>query len=128
MTSGARTSSRGLPPQRRLRQAAEFKQLYAQGRRLAVDGFTAVIRPNTLGAARLGLSVAARILRRAVQRNRIRRIIRESFRHHQQRLPALDIVVGLRSSPRDVDNAQLRRSLDKLWQKIQATCERSSAS
>lgn len=128
MTAGARTSSRGLPPARRLRQAAEFKQLYAQGRRLAADGFTAVIRPNTHGAARLGLSVAARILRRAVQRNRIRRIIRESFRHHQERLPALDIVVGLRSSPRDVDNAQLRRSLEKLWQKIQATCERSSAS
>jgi ribonuclease P protein component len=117
-----------LPRTRRLRRAAEFERLYAQGRRLAADGFTAVIQPNGAGMPRLGLSVAARILRLAVQRNRIRRIIRESFRQHQQGLPALDIVVGLRSNPRDVDNAQLRRSLEKLWQKIQTSCERSSTS
>ena len=128
MTAGAAKSSRGLPPARRLRQAAQFKRLYAQGRRLAADGFTAVVQDNDTGAARLGLSVAARILRLAVQRNRVRRIIRESFRHHQQQLPPVDIVVGLRSAPRDADNAQLRRSLEKLWQKIYATCARSSAS
>ena len=128
MNAGADTTRRDLPRTRRLRHAAEFKRLYAQGRRLAADGFTAVIRPNEAGFARLGLSVAARILRLAVQRNRIRRIIRESFRQQQQRLPALDIVVGLRSASRDADNAQLRRSLDKLWQKIHASCERSSES
>jgi ribonuclease P protein component len=117
-----------LPRTQRLRRAAEFKRLYAQGRRLAADGFTAVIQPNDAGMPRLGLSIAARILRLAVQRNRFRRIIRESFRQHQQRLPALDIVVGLRSASRDADNAQLRRSLEKLWQKIHASCESSSAS
>ena len=128
MTAGAERPRRGLPRTHRLRRAAEFKRLYAQGRRLAADGFTAVIQPNSAGLPRLGLSIAARMLKLAVQRNRIRRIIRESFRQHQQHLPALDIVVGLRSSPRDVDNAQLRQSLDKLWQKIHAACERSSAS
>jgi ribonuclease P protein component len=128
VSAGADTTRRDLPRTRRLRHAAEFKRLYAQGRRLAADGFTAVIRPNDAGFARLGLSVAARILRLAVQRNRVRRIIRESFRHHQRRLPALDIVVGLRSAPGDADNAQLRRSLEKLWQKIYTSCERSSAS
>ena len=128
MSAGADTPRRRLSRTQRLRRAAEFKQLYAQGRRLAADGFTAVIQPNGAGRPRLGLSVAARILRLAVQRNRIRRIIRESFRQHQQSLPALDIVVGLRGSPQDVDNAQLRRSLEKLWQKIHASCERSSAS
>jgi ribonuclease P protein component len=128
VSGGADNPRRGLPRTQRLRRAAEFKRLYAQGRRLAADGFTAVIQPNEAGMARLGLSIAARVLKLAVQRNRIRRIIRESFRQHQQHLPALDIVVGLRSSPQDVDNAQLRRSLDKLWQKIHAACERSSAS
>jgi ribonuclease P protein component len=128
VSAGADTPRRRLSRTQRLRRAAEFKQLYAQGRRLAADGFTAVIQPNGTGRPRLGLSVAARILRLAVQRNRIRRIIRESFRQHQQSLPALDIVVGLRGSPQDVDNAQLRRSLEKLWQKIHASCGRSSAS
>lgn len=128
MPAGAIKPSLALPAARRLRHGAQFKRLYAQGRRLAADGFTAVIAPNDTGEARLGLSIAARILKLAVQRNRFRRIIRESFRHHQQRLPAVDIVVGLRIALRDADNAQLRRSLEKLWQKINASCERSSAS
>ncbi|HEX4051240.1 MAG TPA: ribonuclease P protein component [Steroidobacteraceae bacterium] len=128
MSVGADAPRRGLPRTQRLRRAAEFERLYAQGRRLAADAFTAVVQVNGAGMPRLGLSVPARILRLAVQRNRIRRIIRESFRQRQQSLPALDIVVGLRSAPRDADNAQLRRSLDKLWQKIHASCERSSAS
>jgi ribonuclease P protein component len=123
--AGAAKSSHGLPPARRLRHAAEFKRLYAHGRRIACDGFTAVIYPNDTGSARLGLSVAARLLKLAVQRNRMRRLVRESFRHHQQGLPAVDIVVGLRNAARDADNAQLRRSLEKLWQKINASCARS---
>lgn len=128
MSGGAPRGSLGFPCERRLRRSADFKRLYTQGRRLSAEGFTAVVQLNGTGSARLGLSVAARILRRAVARNRIRRLIRESFRHHQHHLPALDIVVGLRGSPRDADNAQLRRSLEKLWQKITLSCERSSAS
>lgn len=133
MRAGGGAPSFGLPPERRVRHAADFKRLYAQGRRLAVGGFTAVVLANTRGAPRLGLSVAARVLRRAVERNRMRRLIRESFRHHQHALPALDIVIGLRGSqPRgggadSADRAQLRQSLEKLWQKISATCASSSA-
>jgi len=125
---GAETSRSGFSRAQRLRHAAQFERLYAQGRRLAADAFTAVVQPNDAGQPRLGLSVPARILRLAVQRNRVRRIIRESFRQHQHDLAALDIIVGLRSAPRDADNAQLRRSLEKLWQKIHASCERSSTS
>jgi ribonuclease P protein component len=132
MRAGGRAAggalSLGLPPERRVRQAADFKRLYAQGRRFAVGGFTAVVLANTRGAPRLGLSVAARVLRRAVERNRMRRLIRESFRHHQHALPALDIVIGLRGShPRAgcaarAGRAQLRHSLEQLWQKISASC------
>lgn len=118
----------GLPPERRVRRAAEFKRLYAQGQRLSAAGFTAVVLANARGAPRLGLSIAARVLRRAVERNRMRRLIRESFRLHQHALPALDIVIGLRATPGGADNAQLRRSLEKLWRKISDLCASSSAS
>lgn len=117
-----------LGPERRLRRAADFRQLYASGRRLGAEPFTAVVRPNQQGAARLGLSIAARNVRRAVHRNRVRRLIRESFRQCCGQLPALDIVVGVRSGVQAVSNARLRASLDGLWQKIASTCERSSAS
>ena len=51
-------------------------------------------RPNDVGVARLGLVVAKKVLRRAVDRNRVKRVIRESFRKRRG-LPALDIVVRL---------------------------------
>ena len=111
-----------------MRHSADFKRLYATGRRLGNERFSAVVLSNGEGMARLGLSVAARILKRAVDRNRVRRLIRESFRLHQLRLPAVDIVVGVRSPVRDVNNSQLRGSLERLWQKISTACESSSAS
>jgi ribonuclease P protein component len=111
-----------------MRRPAEFKRAYAAGKRLGNEFFTVNAQPNGLTCARLGMSIAARILRRAVDRNRLRRLIRESFRAHQLRLPALDIVIGVRAGVKAVDNARLRSALEKLWQKISATCVSSSAS
>jgi ribonuclease P protein component len=113
-----------LGPERRLRRAAEFRQLYASGRRLVAEPFSAIVRVNQLGTARLGMSIAARTVRRAVQRNRLRRLIRESFRQRCGQLPALDIVIGVRSGVQAMSRAQLRESLERLWQKIASTCER----
>ena len=51
-----------------------------------------IARPNALGVARLGIVVGKRVIKRAVGRNRAKRIIRESFRLTAG-LPAMDIVV-----------------------------------
>jgi ribonuclease P protein component len=117
-----------LGPERRIRRAAEFKLLYASGRRIGGELFTAVVRPNELGTPRLGMSIAARSVRRAVQRNRVRRVIRESFRKRYAELPALDIVVGARSGVQAMTNSRLRDSLDGLWHKISISCARSPVS
>lgn len=50
-------------------------------------------RPNDEPYARLGLIVAKRILPRAVDRNRVKRLIRETFRHRAAELPAIDLIV-----------------------------------
>ena len=111
-----------FPPSQRLRGPAQFKHAYAQGRRLATEHFTLCVVPNDLAYARLGMSIAARNLRRAVDRNRIRRLIRESFRVQQHQLPGVDLVIGARASVITADNASLADALQRLWRKVLSTC------
>jgi len=53
-------------------------------------------------------------------RNRIRRVIRESFRHHRQTLPNLDILLIARSASANQTNPVLRADLERLWQQLAA--------
>jgi ribonuclease P protein component len=57
---------------------------------------TVLARPNGQELARLGVIIAKRHVKKAVLRNRIRRLIRENFRHQQSQLIGLDFVVLLR--------------------------------
>ena len=107
----------------RLHRPAEFKLIYAKGRRFNNPYFTAAVYANSLAHPRLGLSIAARTIGNAVARNRIKRAVRESFRHHQHRLPALDIVIGARPAAREASTLPLvRDSLGELWTRIGVAC------
>lgn len=89
--------------------------------------FTATVRANEFGHPRLGLAVAVKIAGNAVKRNRIRRLIRESFRLEQARLPAADIVVGARAKVSEAPAPVLREALAALWQKVVKICAPSPA-
>ncbi len=117
-----------FPPQRRLRRKAEFEAAYAGGRRLGNGLFGVTARPNDLDGPRLGLAVALRVCGTGVERNRLRRAIRESFRLHQGQLPALDLVVSARSGARGVSGPELQRALADLWEQVKARCDISSRS
>jgi len=107
-----------LPARLRLRRKSDFDAAYARGRRLGNGFFTVTVTGNDLGAPRLGLAVAVRAAGGAVARNRLRRIIRESFRLHQRALPALDLIVGVRPQARAAPPSELRASLATLWGKV----------
>lgn len=67
---------------------------------------------------RIGLIVAKKHVKLAVQRNRLKRVARESFRLHQQRLPHLDIVILFKHGSDLVDSSVLHADFVYLWRKL----------
>lgn len=112
----------GFPASRRVLRKADFDTAFRQGRRLGDPLLSLVLRPNGLGHPRLGVALAAKVVGNAVARNRLRRIIRDSFRLAQHRLPAADLVVGARAGVRDAPAPKIRASLDALWSKAAHAC------
>lgn len=71
---------------------------------------------------RLGLIAAKKNLRLAVQRNRAKRAVRETFRLHQekpdQELRAFDVVVILKASASLIPKTDLHKELKQQWIKL----------
>lgn len=80
---------------------------------------TVLARPNGTELARVGIIVAKRYVKKAVLRHRIKRLIRESFRHHKNQLSGLDVVVLLRVVFKKPEQTQsLKTMLEKNWQEL----------
>jgi ribonuclease P protein component len=87
-----------LPRDSRLVRRAEYDAVYKAGRRKSSREFTIFLRPNGLDASRFGWSIK-KALGTAVERNRIRRRLREILRLHRLEIsPGWDIVIHPRSS------------------------------
>ncbi len=88
---------------------------------------TVLATPNQLQHPRLGLAISRKVARSAVARNRIKRVVRESFRHWQSGLCALDIVVLGRAGVANRSKQALRAALDTLWMELNKKCAGSSS-
>jgi ribonuclease P protein component len=88
--------------------------------RLATPSFVAEYRESPHPTPRLGCAISRKVSKLAVVRNRIRRTIRESFRHHRHTLPNLDILVIARSLSANQTNPVLRADLERIWQQLAA--------
>ena len=111
--------------QLRLRSKLQFDAIYAGGRRVDDKFFALRVKPNGLTHPRVGLAVAVKTAGNAVARNRLRRLIKESFRLEQYALPAVDIVVAAKFPAREAPAPTLRASLATLWQRVATTCATS---
>lgn len=107
-----------LPREARLRRPSDFAALRSSSGRAGGRCFHLRYRDNGLGYARMGLAISKRVSKRAVERNRIKRLLRESFRRVRHRLPAIDVMVMARSQAAAVPGPQLLDEIEALWRKL----------
>lgn len=86
--------------------------------RSAEKGLVVLACRNALGFSRLGLAIPRKHLRRAVQRNRLKRLIRESFRLHQLELAQLDLIVIARQGVDTMAAEDISVVLQRHWAKV----------
>lgn len=129
--------SRCFGNNRRLKKPAEFTAAYqgnqtrAKGQYftvLAFSCFGAVAKPDTsdtirrsVSSSRLGAVVSKKVAKSAVRRNRVKRLIRESFRLRTHPQP-IDFIVIAKPGAADADNTLLTKELNYLWKKIHRRC------
>jgi len=82
---------------------------------------------NRCGHPRLGMALSRKVVHNAVTRNRIKRVMRESFRHWQTRLGTLDIVLLGRPGIAAQSGKTLDAALEKLWEQLIERCAGSSS-
>jgi len=88
------------------------------GQRHGTRGLRVHYLERDASEARLGLVVPKRIAPRALDRNRVKRIARETFRHWRGTLPPLDLVLVAVSGAAGMSRAELRRGCDQLFGKL----------
>lgn len=111
------------PRSTRLLGAGAYQRVFKQCRCKSSDRFLSVLAvPNELEHARLGLAISIRNCGSAVARNRVKRLVRESFRRHQALLGAHDVVVTTRAGIAALANAQILTALAAHWKNLNKKC------
>ena len=109
------------PRDARLVHKADFDRVFADNQRARTSYVMVMARPNQVGYPRLGMVIAKRLLARSVDRNRVKRCVRESFRQVLPELPACDFVVRLIAKPIPGDEARdLSRTFKRAGQRAVA--------
>ncbi len=109
----------GLPRTSRLLKPAQYRNIFQRPIKTTDNYFTVLCRPSNIASPRLGLAVSKKNARRAVDRNRIKRVIRESFRSNKGELGGVDYVVLNRKGTDSISNSILFDSLNHHWKKLQ---------
>lgn len=99
----------------RLSQPDQYQRVFdSPAYKISSKAFLMLASPGTSSHSRVGIIVAKKHIRRAVRRNRIKRLVREQFRLNRFDQP-LDLVVLVRAAADQLDNPGVWHELDRLW-------------
>lgn len=112
-----------FPPQLRLRKPSEYKEVFTRPVKSSDAYFTLLAVRNDLNHPRLGLAIAKKVIKKAVDRNMLKRTARESFRLQQHKLINIDVVVMARKDALEASPEKLQKSLERHWLRLVNRCE-----
>lgn len=104
----------------RLTHQAEYNSVFDEQKKVSQRCLLVLFKPNQKLHGRLGLVIGKRAINSAVIRNRVKRILRESFRQNQERLKGWDIVIVARQQCDKLSKQKLRAGIEQLWEKLLA--------
>ena len=109
----------GFPPSARLLRPEDYRRVFdTPAFKVSSAAFLLLAQHSDTSTSRVGIIVAKKHVRRAIRRNRIKRLIREQFRLNRPS-PNLDLVVLARSAADTMDNAQITSELGQLWSDLE---------
>lgn len=119
-----------FPRTARLLKPADFQKVFRDSRASTDRYFKILCRMNGSQSSRLGLAVSKKVDKRAVGRNRIKRVLRQSFRTsfdtvgmETDSTSGVDLVILPRNICATICNKQLFQSLESHWSRIQNIVE-----
>ncbi len=120
--------SRGFGREKRLLTPRQFKAVFdSPSGKVPGRNVLLLARENDLQHPRLGLVIGKKSVKLSVERNRVKRQIRETFRHHQLELAGWDIVIIARKGLADLDNPELAKQFAKLWKRLSRNPAKTAA-
>ena len=103
----------------RLLRRSDFNRVFRNGKRRARNAaFTLISLASPTGQPRLGVAIGKRHAKRAVDRNRIKRVVRESFRAVRPQLAGHDVVVVPGRNVTRLSNRELFDLLARAWRQL----------
>lgn len=111
--------SRDFGREKRLLIPRQFKAVFdSPAAKVPGKHVLLLARPNDLEHPRLGLVIGKKSVKLSVGRNRLKRLIRESFRLNQDSLIGWDVVVVARKGLGELENAEVAQQFGKLWKRL----------
>lgn len=107
-----------FPRSSRLLTSRDFDKVFKKPVRVSAPGILILAHYNHTDEARLGLVISKKVLKRAVWRNKVKRIVREAFRNSRDILPAADIVFIAKKGIGEIGNKQLSSCVTRLWDQV----------
>ena len=113
------TSENTFPKSIRLLNAKDYSDVFSSvDLKISTQFFLCLAKKKTRSYPRLGIIVAKKNVRLAVNRNKIKRLLRESFRTHKHDIPSYDVVMLAKHSSSQADAEKLSKELQYVWRKL----------